>query len=189
MKKMCVLALSVIPTFAFADNNINDNWRFYLRADAGITYADFMVDDYDLGGFQGMFNFAGGAQKGRWRAELNYQERATISEMFSSLLTQTTASMEQHGFLANGYYDVLSFKHFAWYVGAGAGVNNYEKIISYNNTGKEKIENGYSMMLGAYTGASINFEHIGIDLGVDYYYTYKLNQHALTPKIGLRVIF
>lgn len=190
MKKSCMFALALIPTVALADNaDINNNWRFYLRADAGLTYSDLIVDNYDLGGFQGMFNFAGGAQNNRWRAELNYQERATISEVFSSLLTQTMASMEQHALMLNGYYDLFSSKYFAWYLGAGAGVNRYEKVITYQNTGVETSETGYSTILGAYTGLSINFEHFGIDVGVDYYYTYKPNLNNIVPKIGLRIIF
>ena len=188
MKKISILALSLIPTVAFANDDIN-NLDVYLRADAGLTYSDLNVGDYDLGGFQGTFNFAFGGQYNRWRAELAYQERATVSELFSSLLTQTMATMEQHAFMLNGYYDVWSSKYFAWYVGAGTGLNNYEKIISYQDTGIEKTEDGYSAILGAYTGLSLNFEHIGIDLGVDYYYTYKPSQNSFVPKIGLRLIF
>lgn len=187
MKKIFILAFALMPTFAFADTN--DNWNFYLRADAGITYSDINVSDYDLGGFQGLFNFAAGGQNGRWRAELAFQERATVSEMFSSLLTQTMAALEQHALIANGYYDVLAYKHFAWYVGAGAGLSAYESVITYHRTSTEITENGYSPILGAYTGLSLNFEHIGIDLGVDYFYTYKPNINSLVPKIGLRVIF
>lgn len=187
MKKISIIAFSLLPTIAFASDA--EDWKIYLRADAGITYSDLTVDDYDLGGFQGMFNFVAGGQKGPWRAELAYQERATVSELFSSLLTQTMASMEQHALLLNGYYDVWSSKYFAWYVGAGAGLNSYKKVITYQNTGTEVSEDGYSAILGAYTGLSLNFEHIGIDLGVDYYYTYKPNLNSLVPKIGLRVIF
>lgn len=187
IKKTSVIIFSLLPTIAFAAEN--DNWRVYLRADAGITYSDLTVDEYDLGGFQGMFNFAAGAQKERWRVELAYQERATVSELFSSLLTQTMASMEQHAFLLNGYYDVLSSKYLAWYIGAGAGLNAYEKTITYQTSGIEKIEDGFSSIFGAFTGVSLNFEHVGIDLGVDYYYTYKPNLNSLVPKIGLRVIF
>lgn len=187
MKKISIIALSLLPTMALATEN--ENWKIYLRADAGITYSDLTVDDYDLGGFQGMFNFVAGGQKGPWRAELAYQERATVSELFSSLLTQTMASMEQHALLLNGYYDVLSYKHFAWYVGGGAGLNSYEKIIKYQDTGTEIVEDGYSPIFGAFTGLSLNFEHIGVDLGVDYYYTYKPSLNSIVPKIGLRVIF
>ncbi len=189
MKKLCVLALCALPTVTFAGTSLDDDLRFYLRADAGLTYSDLKVDDYDLGGFQGMFNFAAGGQKNRWRAELNYQERATVSELFSSLLTQTMASMEQHAIIINGYYDLFSSKYFAWYFGAGAGLNNYESVITYQNLGTEVSEEGFSAILGAYTGLSLNFEHVGIDLGVDYYYTYKPNQNTLVPKIGLRIIF
>ena len=187
MKKIFILAVAMMPTFAFADTN--DNWRFYLRADAGLTYSDTTVSDYNLSGFQGMFNFAAGAQKNRWRAELAFQERATVSEMFSSLLTQTMASLEQHALIANGYYDIFSSKYLAWYVGGGAGLSAYESVINYQRTGLETVEDGCSPILGAYTGLSINFEHVGIDLGVDYYYTYKPNVNSLVPKIGLRVIF
>lgn len=187
MKKMYVFALCMLPTMSFAD--ASEDWRFYLRADAGLTYSDLTVKDYDLSGFQGMFNFAGGAQYDRWRVELNFQERATVSEMFSSLLTQTMATMEQHALMVNGYYNLLSSKYFAWYFGAGTGLNSYESVIKYQNTGLEITEDGYSAIVGAYTGLSINFEHIGIDLGVDYYYTYKPNQNTIVPKIGLRVIF
>lgn len=187
MKKIFILAFALMPTFALADTN--DTWKFYLRADAGLTYSDINVSDYDLSGFQGMFNFAAGGQNGRWRAELAFQERATVSEMFSSLLTQTMATLEQHALFANGYYDVLSYKHFAWYVGAGAGLSAYESVITYQSTGVETTEDGYSPILGAYTGLSFNFEHVGIDLGVDYFYTYKPNIKSLVPKVGLRIIF
>ena len=187
MKKVFLCTLAFLPVCAFAEDN--DNWRAYLRADAGVTYVDINVQDYDLGGFQGMFNFAAGGQKGRWRAELAFQERATVSELFSSLLTQTMASLEQRALLVNGFYDVLASKHFAWYVGGGAGVNNYESIVSYQNTGVENTEKGFSAILGAYTGLSINFEHVGFDLGVDYFYTFKPSVNALVPKIGMRIIF
>ena len=80
MKKIFILAFALMPTISFADTN--NDWRIYLRADAGITYSDINVSDYDLGGFQGMFNFAAGGQKERWRVELAFQERATVSEMF-----------------------------------------------------------------------------------------------------------
>lgn len=73
--------------------------------------------------------------------------------------------------------------------GAGAGLNAYEKTITYQTSGIEKIEDGFSSIFGAFTGVSLNFEHVGIDLGVDYYYTYKPNLNSLVPKIGLRVIF
>lgn len=188
MKKISILALSLIPTVAFANDDIN-NLDVYLRADAGLTYSDLNVGDYDLGGFQGMFNFAFGGQYNRWRAELAYQERATVSELFSSLLTQTMATMEQHAFIVNGYYDIWSSKYFAWYFGGGAGLNSYEQVITYQNTDLEVTKDGYSSIFGLYTGLSINFEHIGIDLGVDYYYTYKPSQNNIVPKVGLRVIF
>ena len=61
MKKISILALSLIPTVAFANDDIN-NLDVYLRADAGLTYSDLNVGDYDLGGFQGMFNFAFGGR-------------------------------------------------------------------------------------------------------------------------------
>lgn len=185
MKKIFILAFTLMPTFALADTN--DNWNFYLRADAGFTYSDIDVSNYDLSGFQGMFNFAAGGQNGRWRAELAFQERATVSEMFSSLLTQTMATLEQHALIVNGYYDVLSYKHFAWYVGAGAGINGYESRVSYPE--KDVTEDGYSPILGTYTGLSLNFEHLGIDVGIDYFYTYRPNINSLVPKIGLRIIF
>ena len=188
MKKISILALSLIPTVAFANDDIN-NLDVYLRADAGLTYSDLNVGDYDLGGFQGMFNFAFGGQYNRWRAELAYQERATVSELFSSLLTQTMATMEQHAFIVNGYYDIWSSKYFAWYFGGGAGLNSYEQVITYQDTGLEVTTDGYSSIFGLYTGLSINFEHIGIDLGVDYYYTYKPSQNNIVPKVGLRVTF
>lgn len=187
MKKLFFIILAIVPSLAFAGGS--NDWRLYLRADAGVTYSDLTVADYDLGGFQGMFNFAAGGQNGRWRAELAWQERATVSELFSSLLTQTMASVEQHGLMANGYYDVFSSKYFAWYVGAGAGLNNYETVVSYQDTGNEIREDGYSAILGAYTGLSVNFEHIGIDFGVDYYYTFKPSLNSVVPKVGLRVIF
>lgn len=188
MKKISILALSLIPTVAFANDDIN-NLDVYLRADAGFAYSDLKVDNYDLGGFQGMFNFAVGGQYNRWRTELAYQERATVSELFSSLLTETMATMEQHAFMVNGYYDVWTSKYLAWYLGAGAGLNSYEQVITYQNTGLETTTDGYSSIFGLYTGLSINFEHIGIDLGVDYYYTYKPSQNNIVPKVGLRVIF
>ena len=50
MKKISILALSLIPTVAFANDDIN-NLDVYLRADAGLTYSDLNVGDYDLGGF------------------------------------------------------------------------------------------------------------------------------------------
>lgn len=187
MKKTFILVCGLLPTLAFADTN--EKLRIYVGADAGLTYSDLQVDDYDLGGFTGIFNFALGGKYDRWRAELAFQERATISEMFNSLLTETMATMEQRALLVNGYYDIWSSKYFAWYVGAGAGLNNYEKIITYQDTGKEITEDGYSAILGAYTGLSINFDYVGIDFGVNYYYTYKPNLNNIVPKIGLRVMF
>lgn len=91
--------------------------------------------------------------------------------------------------MVNGYYDIWSSKYFAWYFGGGAGLNSYEQVITYQDTGLEVTTDGYSSIFGLYTGLSINFDHIGIDLGVDYYYTYKPSQNNIVPKVGLRVIF
>lgn len=187
MKKICFAIFALSPSLALAGTQ--NNWSPYLRADAGVTYSDVTVMNYDISGFQGMFNFSVGAQKEKVRLELALQERATVSEMFSSLLNETVATLEQRALMINGYYDVWSSKYFAWYLGAGAGVNNYEAIISYNNTNTEVTEKGYSAMLGAYTGISINFNYIGFDIGVDYYYTFKPSINSLVPKVGLRVMF
>lgn len=187
MKKMFFAIFALSPSLAFA--GVETDWRMYLRADAGITYSDATVMDYDISGFQGMFNFAVGAQKDKLRLELALQERATVSEMFSSLLTQTVATLDQQALMLNGYYNILSSKYFAWYLGAGAGVNRYDAIISYNDTNTEAEEKGYSAILGAYTGLSINFDYVGFDIGVDYFYTFKPSINSLVPKIGVRVMF
>lgn len=186
MKKLFVcLFMLMVPVCAMAQEDI----RFYLRGDAGFTYSSAEVMDFDMGGFQGMYNLAIGGQKGRVRAELAYQERATVSEAFSSLFSQTIASLDARALLANAYYTAFDSKYFDLYVGAGAGVNKYQGKLEYLDLGTEKIEDGYSATLGLYAGMSFDLNYIVLDLGLDYYYTFKPSMNSLVPKIGMRVVF
>lgn len=161
----------------------------YFRADAGITYASSSVMGYDVSGFQGMYNFALGAQKDRIRAELVFQERATISEMFSAILTQRMVALDERSLLLNGYYNLLNYKYFAAYVGAGAGGSYYKATVNDNNIEYEQEESGYSAVLGAYAGLSLILNHVIFDLGVDYYYAFKPSMNSIVPKLGLRIKF
>lgn len=161
----------------------------YFRADAGLTYSESSVMGYDVSGFQGMYNFALGAQKDRIRAELVFQERATISEMFSAILTQRMVALDERSLLLNGYYNFLNYKYFAAYVGAGAGGSYYKATVNDNNIEYEQEESGYSAVLGAYAGLSLILNHVIFDLGVDYYYTFKPSMNSIVPKLGLRIKF
>lgn len=161
----------------------------YFRADAGLTYSNASVMGYDVSGFQAMYNLALGAQKDRFRAELSFQERATVSEMFSSIITQTLVALDDKSLMLNGYYNILSYKYFSAYIGAGAGGSYYKATVTDKYIGQEKEENGYSAILGAYAGLSLILNHVIFDLGVDYYYNFKPSMNSIVPKLGMRIRF
>ena len=191
MKKVLLFlsCMFVFETSSLASGFNLSDVKPYLRSDVGITYSETSVMGYDVSGFQGMYNFALGAQKDRIRAELVFQERATISEMFSAILTQRMVALDERSLLLNGYYNLLNYKYFAAYVGAGAGGSYYKATVNDNNIEYEQEESGYSAILGAYAGLSLILNHVIFDLGVDYYYAFKPSMNSIVPKLGLRIKF
>ena len=82
MKKVLLFlsCMFVFETSSLASGFNLSDVKSYLRSDVGITYSETSVMGYDVSGFQGMYNFALGAQKDRIRAELVFQERATLNK-------------------------------------------------------------------------------------------------------------
>ncbi|MDD5021390.1 MAG: hypothetical protein PHR82_04520 [Endomicrobiaceae bacterium] len=165
----------------------------YIRTDIGFTYTAFDIkyqgETAQFTGFQGMFNLAAGVKKERTRFELEYQSRATVSDVLF-LIAGATASVENNAVMANAFYDFVSYKYFALYIGGGAGVNmwtnNYKNIITHVVT----TDKGTSLTGGIYLGASINIPiGFSIDFGVDYLYISEPQMNSFVPKIGVRITF
>ena len=165
----------------------------YIRTDIGFTYTAFDIKYQDeteqFTGFQGMFNIAAGVKKERTRFELEYQSRATVSDVLF-LIAGATASVENNAVMANAFYDFVSYKYFALYIGSGVGLNmwtnSYKNIITHVVT----TDNGTSLTGGIYLGASINIPiGFSIDFGVDYLYISEPQMNSFVPKIGARITF
>ncbi|MDD2524268.1 MAG: outer membrane beta-barrel protein [Endomicrobiaceae bacterium] len=163
----------------------------YIRADAGFTYTAFDINYKDktqsLAGFQGMYNFAAGIKYKRTRFEAAYQERATMSD-FLFFIIKTEAWVENKAVMANVFYDFVSSKYFALYIGGGLGVNMWNS--EFSSFGDEYTDSGTSVIGGAYLGASINTPiGFSIDFGVDYFHVTDPLMDSFVPKIGARLNF
>ena len=135
-------------------------------------------------GFLG--NLAFGLQLNRMRYEISYQERAEVSEILQTMLG-LVSTLTIRALMANAYYDYVRSKHFAMYIGCGAGVDYYELTMK---TWTDYYEDwGYSCILGAYTGITFIINPVSIDLGINYYYVNKPETNTFAPKISVRYAF
>jgi opacity protein-like surface antigen len=192
MKKTALLILFVL----FCSTNI-----FALEKDTLYKYAklDFCLsagstETYDKEGDERgmvsigfMANAAFGLQLNRFRYELSYQERAEVSEMLQTMLGLISTLTVRAG-MANVFYDYLTTRHFAMYVGTGIGLAYYDLTMKTWSDFYE--DSGYSCILGAYTGLTFIIKEVFfIDLGFDYYYINKPETNTFAPKIGFRYAF
>lgn len=165
----------------------------YIRMDMGFTYTGFDVkyqgETAKFSGFQGMVNFAAGVKKERTRFELDYQSRATVSDVLF-IIAGSTASIENKAVMANAFYDFVSYKYFALYIGGGAGLNMWTNNYKNNITHVVTTDSGSSFAGGIYLGSSINIPiGLSIDFGVDYLYVSEPQMNSFVPKIGARITF
>lgn len=165
----------------------------YIRMDMGFTYTGFDIkyqgETAKFSGFQGMVNFAAGVKKERTRFELDYQSRATVSDVLF-IIAGSTASIESNSVMANAFYDFVSYKYFALYIGAGAGLNMWTNNYKNNITHVVTTDKGSSFTGGIYLGASINIPiGFSIDFGVDYLHVSEPQMNSFVPKIGARITF
>lgn len=163
----------------------------YIRADAGLTYTAFDVKYQDvtkeLTGLQAMYNFGAGIKYKKGRFELAYHKRATMSD-FLFFIINTNAWVENNAVMANAFYDYVSLKYFALYIGGGAGVNMWNS--EFKSFGDKYTDSGTSFIGGVYLGASINTPiGFSIDFGVDYFYVNEPLMNSFVPKIGARLTF
>ncbi len=173
------------------EKNYDDKIHPYIRADIGITYTSFEVDynsdSEKLSGMQGMCNLAAGIKYKKGRFELAYQKRDTMSDVLLILINRN-AWVENQAVMANAFYDFVSSKYFALYIGGGAGLNMWKTELKWS--GNEYNDSGTSYTAGAYLGASINTSiGFSIDFGIDYYYVNKPMMNSVVPKIGARITF
>ncbi|GAB1402134.1 hypothetical protein MASR1M68_10450 [Elusimicrobiota bacterium] len=165
----------------------------YIRMDMGFTYTGFDIkyegEISKFSGFQGMVNFAAGLKKERTRFELAYQSRATVSDVLF-IIAGSTASIENKAFMANVFYDFVSYEYFALYIGGGAGLNMWTNNYKNNITHVVTTDKGSSITAGIYLGSSINIPiGFSIDFGVDYLYVSEPQMNSFVPKIGARITF
>lgn len=165
----------------------------YIRTDIGFTYTTFDIkyegETSSFSGFQGMFNLAAGVKKERTRFELEYQSRATISDVLF-IIAGATASSENNAIMANAFYDFVSYKYFALYIGGGVGFNMWKNKYENTYTHVVTTDSGTSFTGGIYLGASINIPiGFSIDFGVDYLYLSEPQMNSFVPKIGVRITF
>ena len=165
----------------------------YIRMDMGFTYTGFDIkyegETKQFTGFQGMVNVAAGVKKERTRFELDYQSRATVSDVLF-IIAGSTASIENNAIMANAFYDFVSYKYFALYIGGGVGVNMWTNNYKNNFTHVVTTDKGTSLAGGIYLGSSINIPiGFSIDFGVDYLYISEPQMNSFVPKIGARITF
>lgn len=135
-------------------------------------------------GFLG--NVAVGLQYNRLRFELAYQQRAEVSELIQTMFGLVSTLSIKAG-MANIYYDYLRSKHFAMYIGTGAGVDYYK--LTMKDWVDYYEDSGYSCIVGGYTGLTFIIDQFSIDLGINYYYIDKPKTNTFAPKISFRYAF
>ena len=138
-----VAALAFTPIVANAGIYNTGTWRPYLTSDLGVTYTDAKMHGYDMSGFTGVFNIGAGMRNDRARIGITYQKRDTISELFSSWITETNASLDEQAVMATVSYDIISagwfgmygncFTHFAFGNNIGGGLWLYIAPAFNNN--------------------------------------------------------
>lgn len=184
-----VAALAFTPIVANAGIYNTGNWTPYLTSDFGATYTDATIHGYDMGGFTGVFNIGAGARNDRTRIGVTYQKRDTISELFSSWLTQTNATLDEQAVMANVSYDIISTNWVAVYVGAGAGANFYDFKLEYDDGRPDYTESGTGFIGNLSAGVTLRIAHVGLTIGADYGYASHPRSTTITPRIGLNLSF
>ena len=191
MKKIVLLLLFVFicgtNVFALEDDVLYK----YINLDTCLSMGSTQTYDNE-GDERGMVsigfmgNIAFGLQLNRMRYEISYQERAEVSEILQTMLG-LVSTLTIRALMANAYYDYVRSKHFAMYIGCGAGVDYYELTMK---TWTDYYEDwGYSCILGAYTGITFIINPVSIDLGINYYYVNKPETNTFAPKISVRYAF
>ena len=193
MKKILLTYIvAMLPCVAYGatDKALDTSKRnIYIGANMGISASDVTAHGEDFFDFGGVFNFEIGARfNNRYRLALNYQSRAEVSELFQILFGHVI-SVTNDAIRVNGYYDYVSLKHFAMYIGAGIGGDRYDYKITdrYDNSTTEK--HGITFTAGATTGLSFNFWRMGIDLGFSFDYIAEPRIYSYGPSVGLRFNF
>lgn len=190
MRKIIITSLFfTLPSAALAGIYSTGGWTPYLTSDFGLTYTDAKLHGYDMSGFTGVFNIGAGVRNNRTRLALTYQKRDTISELFSSAITRTDASLDEQSVMLRAYYDIISGRFISVYVGAAAGVNQYDFKLTHADTRPDYTESGYGFIGGASAGITIHIAHIGFTIGADYNYTTRPRSETITPRIGLSMAF
>ena len=185
MKKVALLILFVFVcttnVFALEDDTLYKYVNLDLCLSAGST--ETYDQDGDKRGMVSiglMVNTAFGLQLNRFRYEISYQERAEVSEIVQTMLGLVSTLTVRAG-MANVYYDYLTTRHFAMYVGTGVGLAYYDLTMKTWSDFYE--DSGYSCILGAYTGLTfIIKEAFSIDLGIP-------ETNTFAPKISFRYAF
>jgi opacity protein-like surface antigen len=188
MKHILILLFLVAPCVVFGETD-KQNWKPYLGANMGLSASDVTAHSEDFFDFGGVFNFEAGARyKTRYRIALNYQSRAEVSELFQILFGHVIA-IKNDAIRVNGYYDYVSTRHFAMYIGGGIGGDIYDYKITnrYDNSTIKK--HGIAFTAGAMTGISFNFWRMGIDLGFAFDYIANPQIYSYGPNLGLRFNF
>lgn len=197
MKKIILpIFLAVVPCVALCETVepveqkvVESTWQPYIGANMGISASDVTAHGEDFFDFGGVFNFEAGARYNkRYRFALNYQSRAEVSELFQILFGHVI-SVTNDAIRINGYYDYVSLKHFAMYVGAGLGGDWYDYKITNRADNSARERHGLTFTAGATTGFSFNFWRMGIDLGFSFDYIAEPRIYSYGPNIGLRFNF
>lgn len=198
MKKLILFVMLIImPVAAMAqdapytaDSGIQteQNWQYYISANIGAIASDVKIKDDSFVDFGGVTNFEIGAQYNRYRLALAYQDRAEVSELIQ-ILAGHTVSLENKALRVNGYYDYVSSKSFAMYVGLGLGIDRYDYTIEERYSGRKESKRGPAFTGGVSTGMIFSFWHLGIDLGFAVDYVSYPRMYSFGPTIGLRYNF
>ncbi|MDR1695285.1 MAG: outer membrane beta-barrel protein [Endomicrobium sp.] len=203
MKKFtfALSALLFFPVMAFAYSfeAAGVDWRPYVSADAQLSlgFVEVETPNTDWGlksatSIGGLFNFGLGVKHERVRMELSYLTRGSSNDIISWLLTGVVSVSSERAGMLNFYYDYLSTRVFAMYIGAGAGVSQWKQTTNYAWLGSDHtyIRDGTDFIGGVYTGMSFTIaDAFSIDLGFSYYHTNTLKFNSLGLKLGTRYTF
>ena len=187
---LSILAAISIPA-ANAEEAVINDWRPYFRIDSGFSVGETKfgktgADKNSIAEIGGLYNAAIGAETGRSRFEIAYQERDSVSELVSTMLG-VNSSFDAFAFMGNAFYDYVKGEHFEMYIGAGAGADRYHWQTSI--WGQKENGKGWSFIGGLYAGLAFTWEHVSWDLGIDYYYINEPETSSIVPKTGIRIIF
>ena len=190
MKKILMCAtLACMPLIARAEYApVADQWNYYISANVGAFVSDVKIKDDTFFDFGGGANFEFGGKYNKYRVAFALQNRAEVSELIQ-ILVGHTISIENIALRLNGYYDYVSGKNFAMYVGGGVGINRYDYTIQERITNITESKHGASFTGGINTGMIFSFWHLGIDLGFAIDYVSYPQIVSYGPTIGLRYNF